>query len=146
MRIEPLTLDHLQKIELQPEQACMAEHIRSEDYFKAVTSSILPCFAAVHEGVVLGCYGAIWVWEGRCIVWVWLSRHAGKYMRRVHREAARYVDSLNVRRIEATVRSGFSEGIHWPLMLGFKHEGHMESFFADGSDAELFAKVNHVNI
>lgn len=142
MQSEPLTQQHLLSIELQDEQVNMLPSIQSGLFFDSVVAaSPLPSFAALHDGMVMGCYGATLLWDGRAMAWVLLSKHVGKHMRQAVRMANQYLESLPVVRLEAYIRADFKAGHQWARLLAFVPEGRMQRFFSDGHDAYMYARV-----
>lgn len=51
-------------------------------------------------------------------------------------------DSYSLRRMQMSVRVGFTEGWSWAQALGFVCEGVMSNYEPDGSSAWLFARVS----
>ena len=142
MQIEPLTQQHLLSIELQDEQVNMLPAIESGAFYdNVVQGSSLPSFAALQDGVVMGCYGATLLWDNRAMAWVLLSKHVGKHMRQAVRMANQYLEALPVARLEAYIRADFNAGHQWARLLGFDPEGLMRCFFSDGQDAYMYARV-----
>ena len=62
-----------------------------------------------------------------------------------HKETVKLLDLLRdkfkLRRIQLDVRCSFHDGQEWAEALGFKREGVMKKFAADGEDCWLFAQV-----
>lgn len=53
-------------------------------------------------------------------------------------------DSMQVRRVQMSVKVGYALGWKWAKSLGFKCEGIMSQYGNDGSDYHLFSRVKHV--
>lgn len=143
MEVELLRADHLQRIVVQSAQAGLRAEIEKPGYLEAITYPGCVAYALVHEGDVLGCYGAQAIWAGRAVVWTLLSDQSQRYMLTFHRIAKGFLAQLPVRRVEAYVASGFEQGVHWVDMLGFEYEGCMRGFFPNGEDAQLYARVKN---
>lgn len=94
----------------------------------------------VGESVLL-CGGLIPEGPRNGLLWALLSKDAGAHMLFLHRGVCRFIDSHNLRRVEATVECGFQEGCRWLTLLGFKSEGTMQAYGVHGEDHWRFAKV-----
>ena len=61
-----------------------------------------------------------------------------------HKKVLSLIDNFlaqpSVRRMQFTVKTGYTEGWKWALSLGFKCEGIMRKYGPDGSDYWLFAR------
>ena len=61
---------------------------------------------------------------------------------KLHYLAKEYLGGLPIRRLEASVNTGFTAAHRWVKALGFKMEApRMEAFQIDGSDCALYARV-----
>lgn len=65
---------------------------------------------------------------------------------RLHRAVGHLIDHgfdvLSLRRMQMSVRCGFSAGWNWASMLGFNCEGVMSKYGPDGSAYWLFARTS----
>lgn len=92
------------------------------------------------EPIAMG--GVTVYWEGRGEVWAIIDQKAGGHMVGLHRLAKDFIESLNIGRIEATVRQGFEAGHRWMRMLGFEMEARcMRGYDMDGKNCALYSKV-----
>lgn len=139
MKIVPYKAEHMRALKLQSAQlACVgwapADHAEMLEQFTAYT--------ALDGDEVLICAGVIEMWKGRGAAWAFIAENLGARMVAVHRAVRNYFDLLDFRRIEAEVLLDFPQGHRWVRMLGFELEcPRMRSYFPDGSDAALYAKV-----
>lgn len=101
-----------------------------------------PCLTVEDEGQVLMCTGMVPVFKEYGYLWSVLAPETGLKMVGIHRIAVRFLDTLTVRRLEATVEVGFDAGVKWMEMLGFELEApRMRCYGPNGEDHMLFAKV-----
>jgi hypothetical protein len=92
------------------------------------------------EAIVL-CGGILPAGPGYGVLWAVLSATAGKHMLFLHRATRRFIDLERWRRLEASVEVGFPAGERWLQLLGFKHEGPLEAFGANGEDHVRYARI-----
>lgn len=52
-----------------------------------------------------------------------------------------YIEKLELKRVQATIRCGFPHLIKWIEMLGFQYEGTMRQFGIDGDDYMIYSRV-----
>lgn len=130
---------HLAAIKLQDAQAYLSEWVTHEE---AVSLENHASFTAVSAGEVLGCGGAIPVWEGRSIAWSYLANIGPKNFLQIHHAVANFLNSLTVKRIEITVDCDVLAAHRWARLLGFKLEAErMEAYTPDGRPCALYARV-----
>jgi len=140
MRIEPLSPDHLRKIQLHDSQQYLAGSLNGSAPEKVVM--IGDGYSAIDDhGEVIYCAGVLPVWPGRGIAWAYISMHACRHMLKVTRSVRRYLEITPHRRIEAAVDVGFEEGHRWMRLLDFNHEGRLEAYAPDGHDVDLYARI-----
>lgn len=138
MRIEPLKKAHLDHINMQEAQKYVADWMTPE--IAAQLQQQLS-FAAVEGDEVLGCGGVIEMWEGRAVAWAMLAGNIGNRFLLIHRAVKKFFDTVDYRRIEATVDVGFNPGVRWVEMLGFRLETErMKGFLPNGADAAMYVK------
>lgn len=94
----------------------------------------------IADGVVLLCCGAFEMWPGRFLAWARVNADAARpHVLAVNREARKFLQSVDARRIEANVACGVEVHHRWLRLLGFKLEtDRMPKFFPDGSDAAMY--------
>jgi hypothetical protein len=140
MRIEPFTPEHLHQLVLQPSQAILQPQLVAPAYGEMLAKSG-PAYSALDGDEVLACLGVIPQWEGRAVAWGLVGRAAGRNFRSIHRGVSRFLDTCGFRRIETAVATHFEQGHRWAQLLGFKNEGTMSGYAPDGSDYDLYARV-----
>lgn len=75
------------------------------------------------------------------VLWAVLAEDAGRYMFRLHRATARFLEIGNWRRLEASCEQGFPAGCRWLTLLGFTQEGPLLAYGEDGADHWRYARV-----
>lgn len=98
--------------------------------------------AVLVRGQVVAFAGLTIVWPGRALAWCFLSAEFPRTAWVAATRAARRVlDGVDIRRVEADIADGFAPAGRWAQMLGFRHEGKMRAYWADGSDYHRWARV-----
>lgn len=139
MTIEPYKAEHLLAIRLQPAQEHVA-HLLTPELAKGLERCDAYTVKLADEVVM--CAGAIKVWQGRYLVWSYISSLAGCNFIAIHRAVKKYLKSLDAERIEATVDCDFDAGHRWVALLGFEKEAErMRKYRSDGGDCSLYARV-----
>lgn len=138
MRVEPLTREHLEALTLQPHQAAWRGKLSDEQIGALVHQG---GWAAVDGEAVLGCAGFVDKGDGRAEGWALLGDESGRAMAAITRAVKRGIRSNPARRIEIVTACSFAPAGRWATMLGFRFEGRMRAWCADGSDAELWSMV-----
>lgn len=138
MRVEPLTREHLDALTLQPHQETWRGKL-SEEQARALVH--LGGWAAVDGETVLGCAGFICKGDGRVEAWSLLADESGRAMSAITRAVRRGLKACQARRIEIVTACSFAPAGRWATMLGFRFEGRMRAWCADGSDADLWSMV-----
>lgn len=103
-------------------------------------------FTAMRDRQPIACFGVVEAWPGRGIAWCLFGTPVkGASMVPIHR---RIRDGLwdchtrfDMRRIEMGVHTDYVDGHRWAAMLGFRREGTMRLYSADGSDMDLYARI-----
>lgn len=142
MRVEPLTPDHLVRLEVQPHQRVWRDNFASLD-LACLTDGGNRGWAALDGERPVAAIGIIDMGGGRAAAWGLLSEAAGPVFVGLHRAVEARMRLLPYRRIEAVTACDFQPARRWAAMLGFSCEGRMKSYCHDGSDAELWARVTH---
>lgn len=75
------------------------------------------------------------------VLWAVLAAGAGRHMVFLHRATQRFIDLEPLRRLEASVETGFPAGCRWLEMLGFAYEGPLAAFGANGEDHVRYARI-----
>lgn len=82
-------------------------------------------------------------WVNRCEAYAFVDyEECYKHRFAVQRMCKKYLGALPFNRIEATTERGFLRGYRWLEALGFSLEAEcMKSYYPDGKDHSLFARV-----
>lgn len=138
MRIEKFKPEHLAQMRLQSAQI---GRFGNADYAEVLARSGT-AFTAFGDEILL-CGGCADYGYRRGSLWAFLSPAAGKNFIALHRATSRFIGSLCMERIEATVEAGFIPGCRWLELLGFVCETPkpMRAFSPDGRDHFLYAWV-----
>lgn len=138
IEFRPCTGDHLRLIEPQESQVFeRAFHLGDFDEVSN-NSFAVSCWV---DGVCVGAGGLRPIWAGRAAAWTLWGRQAGPFMTPIVKKIRFVLATWPGNRIEMTVRSNFLPGCRLALVLGFRREARLLSFFPDGSPAELFARI-----
>lgn len=138
MIVVPYQPAHLDALKLQPVQSAFAD-LMSPEYAEWLRNAGPAFTVLTGEGVVAIC-GLAEEWEGRAQCWALLSASVRPVMTGVTRAISRYFDMTPYRRIEAQTPEDFAEGKRWLHVLGFKAEGLMTNYYADGRAAIRYAR------
>lgn len=138
MHIEKFKPEHLAQMRIQ---AAQIGRYSSQEYANTLAHSGTALTA--FEGEILMCAGCVDYGHKRGSLWAVVSPAASDHFLGLHRAARRFVESLCMERIEATVEAGFIPGCRWLELLGFVCETPkpMRAFTPDGRDHYLYARV-----
>lgn len=104
-----------------------------------------PAFTGVLDGVPKGCAGLEIIWPGMAEGWLLLAQDIRNYnilaARTVKRKFEELIKEHHLVRIQAPLRVGFEMAMAFAMWLGFKYEGTLRKYHADGTDAMMFARV-----
>jgi hypothetical protein len=141
VEVVPFAPEHLGKLKLQSAQAYLGELMTGEQ--AAIIAETGPAFSGFIDGEIIGCCGLIEQWPGRAIGWALLGQCGPRAFAMVHREAKRFLDEQDYRRIETTVEHDFCNGHRWVRALGFELEtpDGMRAWSPDGRTFDLYARV-----
>jgi hypothetical protein len=139
MTIVPFKPEHISTLVLQDAQSWMGPMLKPE--YGVALQKGGPCFTALDGDRVLGCAGVVKMWEGRDQAWALLARDCGGHFIGIYRGIRRFLELHDTRRIEATVDARFDAGHRLMRLLGFKREGTMLAYLADGRDCDLYSLV-----
>lgn len=138
MILRPFHPDDLALIRPQDAQAFEGAFVDMDLMYAAIPYS----YTAEVDGVVIGCGGIVPLWADRGVAWTLLSGMSRGHFLAAHRLVVSALDVCPLRRVEAYVKKGFTQGQRWAEMLGFELEAEtMRAFYPDGSDFMLYAKV-----
>ena len=139
MRIVPFRAEHFWALDVQDAQASEKLCVKPE-YLDALQYQY--SFTILDGDEPLACLGCVEVYANRGAVWAYISRHAKRKFKVVHRLARRIIEDVPHKRLETEVDHAFRKGHIWMLRLGFTVEvERMRCARPDGSDATLYAKV-----
>lgn len=94
------------------------------------------------SGEVIAIVGVIETHENCGYVWSYMSKSAGRHMTRITRFMVRWLDTLGMVRIEATVLKNFKAAHRWMRLLSFKRETTRPMKRWDGiNDYHLYSRV-----
>lgn len=134
--MEPYAAHHLSKMKLK-------EVHSSEVGLDVPLNAFATTFFYGDDPVAI--FGASQLFRGVFHVWAFLTEDVKKHPIAFHREVVKLIDwwfkNAQLRRMQMSVKVGFSEGSKWASLLGFVPEGVMKNYGPDGSDYLLFARI-----
>lgn len=139
-KVEVITVEHLEKIEIQDSQSRFREQLKDPAYRKAIVEAG-DGFCYVEDGRVLACAGVFTEYKKRGIAWSFLSGGCGDRFVAIFRAIKGYLDLEKYERVAMHVDPEFKAGHRMAKMLGFMYEGTMRKYFEHGGDAVLYARV-----
>ena len=134
------TVDDLLSIEAQPEQRAFAAAL-TRDAAAALLAAGPSRSITDDAGRVLLCCGVIFFHPNRAHAWTLLSGRASRHMPFLVKSVLKFLESLPCRRVEMTIRQGFSAGVKWARILGFRPEGVMRAYDENGDNCILYARI-----
>jgi RimJ/RimL family protein N-acetyltransferase len=106
------------------------------------------CYAIEFDGLLVGVGGMVLHWEGMAEFWLILTdqcRKDGVYgilaLSAIKEKVEYLIESNNIIRAQATVRTDFPEAVKMIEYLGFKNEGLMKHYAPDGHDVIRYARL-----
>ena len=142
MTIEPFQPIHIDILKAQGVQGSQVQEVSHVPASCAsVQRPLGPAVTARAGGKILLCGGVVTIGSYMGIGWAVLSKDAWLYMTPLHYATKRFLDASGLRRIEATVEEGFTEGCRWMRLLGFKFEGNMPGYGTKGETHLRFGRV-----
>lgn len=141
MRLEHLLPEHVNKLlpNIQPQQKDAVEI--SSELIDAV-GNYGPGIAVINGKEVIACMGMIDIASSkRAIVWALLAGGLRENAITVYRAAVKFLAQNKRRRLEMHIDPDFPEAARLAKMLKFNMEGTMECFANDGSDRQLWSRV-----
>jgi hypothetical protein len=139
-----LKAEHFEQLLAQEWNAEMRPYFTPEA-IKRLENNVHSYSAITASGRVVFCGGVTLYWPNRCEVWAVFDPKCKREFMAIHREVKKFLYSLNMRRIEASVRVGFESGERWVKALGFKMEAPiMKAYTPGGEDCSLYALVKEV--
>lgn len=137
MKIEPMTVDHVLMMDIQDKQTEVVGLI-NPDYVGGLIK-MGPAIAGVDGNKMVACCGCAELWQGRHLFWSVLSKEAGKHMVSIVRAANRFLE-LQSGRVEAVVRTDFTEAHRLVKMCGLRWHHHEERFLPGDVDADIYVR------
>lgn len=128
---------------MQPSQAIMQPTLSQPDYGPSLAQAG-PAYSLVDGDEVFATAGLIKQWDNRAIAWALISAEAGPHFFLIHKAVRRALLFHSFRRVETAVKTDFQQGHRWAELLGFSNEGTMSGYAPDGSDYDLYARVQNV--
>lgn len=105
-------------------------------------------YAVVYESALVAVGGVQVLWEGRGMFWLILTAdckkegiHGLRAVYAIKEKIQELVDTNNLHRAEAAIRTDFSRAIAMIVALGFSREGTMRQYWPDKADAYLYSRV-----
>lgn len=145
MILRPFLPQDLAAIDLQPGQRAELASIPDLGVHGETVYQHGPAFTGLSaDGRVLGCAGLMINQPHWATAWAMLGEIGPHELLAATRAALAVLEVSSCRRIDAMVRADFEPGLRWAERLGFKMEGLMEAWAADGSDWWLCARVRRV--
>jgi len=141
MILMPYRPFHLKAIEVQDAQSDAVGQIQNE--WAVSLEQAGPAYTLMDKNIVLGCGGLVIQWTGRAMAWTLLSKElTGTKFLRAHKEATRFLNSQDIKRIEMVVDHEHIQGHRWAEMLGFEWEGLMRGYSQFSQrDCDLYARI-----
>lgn len=107
----------------------------------------MPMYTFISDsGEILCIVGGSTIWEGvlqlNAIFTTTAYEHRIELARDMQLFLKKFLRTTKIHRLEATVRSDFSEGKKFLQFLGFKYEGTLKQYGTDKTDYDMFGKVN----
>ena len=139
MNVHLFKPEHLFKLSLQESQRDLLSHLTPE--YALSLAKVGPALTAEQDGQFLACVGVGYQTPEHGVAWAFISADAGPHLLRLDRAVRRFFSTIRCRRLEATVKKGFTPGCRWLELLGFEHEGPLRGYGPDGSDYVRYARV-----
>ena len=139
MNVIPFEPKHVREMKMQSHQMRLVSQMAFE--YIEVLGGLGPAFSGEVDGRIIACAGIATQFAGMGTMWAILAQDSGPYFVRLHRCGKRLMESLGLRRIEATTEADFAPGCRWLEMLGFQSEGRMRSYGLNGEDHIRYARV-----
>jgi hypothetical protein len=96
------------------------------------------------EGGEMGIVGCTPIWPGVANMWTLLGEDIKREPKAFSLLVGVLIEEMfakhNLRRADAHVRVGYSNGVSWIEKFGFVREGVMRRYLPDGADAYLYAR------
>jgi len=138
----PFEASHLRLMNVQPSQQEILQRVTDEFLSQLENTN---AYTVVLDGVIVCCAGVIEYYKGRGEAWSYLGADLGSNMVPVYRAIKKYIDTIDVRRVEMTVDVDFEPGHRFAKLLGFELEApRMKAYDINGRDKALYARIKNV--
>lgn len=141
LEVQPLSKWHFNMLDIQDSQSWLEDYIPDRSTYATTMIDAGPAFALVDGTRVLGIAGVWEIESHRANAWAVIDRQIGTDYIHFHKAVKSFIERSLYQRIEMAVEVDFKQAKRWAEMLGFKQEGFMHKYFANGSDAFLYARV-----
>ena len=138
----PFEASHLRLMTVQPSQQEVLQQV-SDDCLAVLENT--NAYTVVLDGIIVCCAGVVEYYKGRGEAWSYLGADLGSNMVPVYRAIKKYIDTIDVRRVEMTVDVDFEPGHRFAKLLGFELEApRMKAYDINGRDKALYARIKNV--
>lgn len=144
VKAEILEQWHLESLlpRLQAGQREAIPALRDIQGFGATMRTAGPCASFSVDGIVVACAGLIdFQGTGRAVLWILFADGQRRVFSALIQKMRTLMQFYPRRRYEAYIDPTWPQSRRLAKLCGFKFEGLMEGFEADGSDKELWALV-----
>lgn len=142
MRIVEYRPEHLELI--KPVEPLMRQKARIVVPFYAGRGPALSIVNG-HNKVFAVCGVCLSFWQGIGEAWAVVSQEADENpmgIIRAFRRGVEYIENTTgLRRVQATVRSDWGQGVRFVKLLGFEFEGRLRAYGPDGRDHDMYSRV-----
>ena len=141
MMVIPYKPEHLLSIELQEAQEFMYDYITPE--YATGLARASDAYTTINDnGDILFCGGLAEYWNGRAMMWSFLSRHLNpRLFVKLHKKVLKYLAMQDYHRIEVSIAEEHAEGIKWAELLGFERESLMKKYTPDAQNSFMYVRL-----
>lgn len=140
MIITQFNPEHLQHIEIQPDQAHVLELFERPEYTALLLEG--EAYTIIHEGQIILCAGVFPITDYMGRAWALVSQDAGRALLPASRAIYDFFKKSSYVRIDTPVRRTFINGHRWCKLLRFVNETPecgMKYYGFDGETYDLYA-------
>lgn len=139
---EPFKPHHMKELREQGATAYLRPWIVENAYELLAEGRNAYTLRAIGSGKIVACAGLADMWQGRAEAWALISEDCKEHFLALHNTVKNFLESCEIKRIEAVVDFSFAEGHRWIRALGFELEAlEMKAYRPNGSSASLYARV-----
>ena len=106
------------------------------------------CYTVIYESAIVAVGGLQIKWEGVGLLWLMLTADSKKYgihgllaLKAIKEKMEFLIEKNNLWRVEAVIRTDFSQAIKMIEFFGFEREGLMRQYMPDKTDGYLYSKI-----